>query len=95
MAFSKASMEGDSDALMDAMSDIVTQAEQLAKDKISKLPITGQQTGPLTIANPPVAIEGQSSTGTNKMGRDRKKMQQYADWDKRSTRVAGTDARRE
>ena len=81
--FSKASMEGASDALMDAMSDIVRRAEQLAKDKIAKLPITGQQMGPPTITNPPVATTGQSSTTTDKMGRERKKMQQYVDWDKK------------
>ena len=70
MVFSKASMEGASDALMDVMSDIVRRAEQLAKDKITKLPITGQQTGPPTITNPPVATAGQSSTATDKTGRD-------------------------
>ena len=76
-------MEGASDALMDIMSDIVRRAEQLAKDKIVKLPIVGQQTGPPTITNPPAAIAGQSSTATDKTGRDRKKTQQYADWDKK------------
>ena len=40
-------MEGASDALMDVMSDIVDRAQQLAKDKIARLPIAGnQQTGP-------------------------------------------------
>ena len=76
-------MEGASDALMDIMSDIIRRAEQLAKDKIAKLPIAGQQTGPPTITNPPAAIAGQSLTATDKMGRDRKKTQQYADWDKK------------
>ena len=65
------------------MSDIVRRAEQLAKDKIVKLPIAGQQTGPPTITNPPAATARQSSTATDKMGRDQKKMQQYADWDKK------------
>ena len=88
-------MEGASDALMDIMSDIVRRAKQLAKDKITKLPIVGQQTGPPTITNSPAVTAGQSSTATDKTGRDRKKMQQYTDWDKRSTRVAKTDARRE
>ena len=83
MVFSKASMEGASDALMDVMSDIVRRAEQLAKDKIRKLPIAGQQTGPPTITNPPAATAGQSSTATDKMGKDHKKTQQYADWDKK------------
>ena len=76
-------MEGASDALMDVMSDIVRRAKQLAKDKIAKLPIAGQQTGPPTITNPPVATAGQSLTATDKTGRDRKKTQQYADWDKK------------
>ena len=76
-------MEGASDALMDVMSDIVRRAEQLAKDKIAKLPIAGQQTGPPTITNPPVATAGQSSTATDKTGRDHKKTQQYTDWDKK------------
>ena len=75
-------MEGALDMLMDVMSDIVRRAEQLAKDKIVKLPIAGQQTGPPTITNPPAVTAGQSSTATDKMGRDRKKTQQYADWDK-------------
>ena len=83
MVFSKALMEGASDALMDIMSDIVRRAKQLAKDKIAKLPIAGQQTGPPTITNPPAATAGQSSTATDKTGRDRKKTQQYADWDKK------------
>ena len=69
--------------LMDVMSDIVRRAEQLAKDKIAKLPIVGQQTGPPTIKNQPVATAEQSSTATYKTGRERKKMQQYADWDKK------------
>ena len=76
-------MEGASDVLMDFMSDIVRRAEQLAKDKIAKLLIAGQQRGPPTITNPPVATAGQSSTATDKTGRDQKKTQQYADWDKK------------
>ena len=76
-------MKGASDVLMDVMSDIVRRAEQLAKDKIAKLSIAGQQMGPPTIANPPAVTAGQSSTATNKTGRNRKKMQQYADWDKK------------
>ena len=72
MLFSKASMEGASDALMDIISDIVRRAEQLAKDKIVELPIVGQQMGPPTITNPPVVTAGQSSTATYKMGRDQK-----------------------
>ena len=63
-------MEGASDALMDVMSDIVTRAKQLAKDKIVKLPIAGQQTGPPTITIPPAVTAGQSSTATDKTGRD-------------------------
>ena len=46
--------------LMDFMSDIVRRAEQLAKDKIAKLLIAGQQTGPPTITNPPVATAGKA-----------------------------------
>ena len=76
-------MEGASDALMDVMSDIVRRAVQLANDKIAKLPIVGKQMGPPTITNPPAATAGQSSTATDKTGRDRKKTQQYADWDKK------------
>ena len=83
MVFSKSSMEGASDVLMDVMSNIVRRAEQLAKDKIAKLLIVGQQTGPPTITNPPVTTAGQSSTATDKTRRDCKKMQQYADWDKK------------
>ena len=69
--------------LMDAMSNIVRRAEQLAKDKIAKVLMAGQQTGPPTITNPPVATAGQSSTATDKAGREQKKMQQYTDWDKK------------
>ena len=76
-------MEGASDMLMDVMSNIVRRAEQLAKDKIAKLPIAGQQTGPPTITNPPAVTAGQGLTATDKTGRDQKKMQQYADWDKK------------
>ena len=76
-------MEGASDGLMDVMSNIVRRAEQLAKDKIAKLLIAGQQMGPPTITNPPTATAGQSSTATDKTGRERKKMQQYADWYKK------------
>ena len=66
-------MEGASDTLIDVMSDIVRRAEQLAKDKIVKLLIAGQQTGPPTITNPPAVTAGQSLTATDKMARDRKK----------------------
>ena len=83
MVFSKALIEGASDTLMDAMSDIVRRAKQLAKDKIATLPITGQQAGPPTITNPPAATAGQSSTATDKTRREGKKMQQYTDRDKK------------
>ena len=63
-------MEGASDALMDIMSDIVRRADQLAKDKIAKVPIAGQQMGPPTITNPPGVTAGQSSTATDKTGRE-------------------------
>ena len=82
MVFSKTTMAGASDALMDVMSDIVNRAQQLAKDKIVRLPIVGnQQTGPPTITNPPTATAGQSSM--DKTAKERKKTQQYVDWDKR------------
>ena len=53
--FSKSAMEGASDALMAVKMDIVDKAQELAKSKISKLPIAQNQlTGPPTITNPPV-----------------------------------------
>ena len=67
---------------MDVMSEIVERAQQLAKDKIARLPITGnQEMGPPTMMNPPIVTAGQSST--DKMAKECKKTQQYADWDKR------------
>ena len=75
-------MAGASDALMDVMSDIVDRAQQLAKDKIARLPIMGnQQMGPLTITNPPTVTAEQSAM--NKTAKERKKTQQYTDWDMR------------
>ena len=72
-------MAGASDALMDVMSKIIERAQQLAKDKIARLPIAGnQQTGPPTITNPPTVTAGQSST--DKMAKEHKKTQQYVDW---------------
>ena len=50
--FSKAAMEGASDALMAVMTDIVDKAQELAKSKISQLPPT--------ITNPPVGPAAQS-----------------------------------
>ena len=79
--FSKAVIEGASDALMAVMSDIVDKAQQLVKDKISKLPIAAnQQTGLPTITNPLVRPTGQSSTDSKPV---KKRMQQYANWDTR------------
>ena len=60
--FSKTAMEGVSEALMAVMSDIIDRAQQLAKNKISQLPIAqSQPTGPPTITNPPVGPATQSS----------------------------------
>ena len=60
--FSKAAMEGALDALMVVMTDIVDKAQELAKSKISQLPIAqNQPTGPPTITNPPVGPAAQSS----------------------------------
>ena len=60
--FSKTAMEGASDALMAVMSDIVDKAQELAKSKISQLPIAqNQPTDSLTITNPPVGPAAQSS----------------------------------
>ena len=74
-------MEGASDALMAVMSDIVDKAQQLVKNKISKLPIAAnQQTGPPTITNPPVRPTGQSSTDDKTT---KKRTQQYAEWNTR------------
>ena len=51
-SFSKTVMESPSDALMAVMSDIVDRAQQLAKNKISQLPIAqSQPMGPPTITN--------------------------------------------
>ena len=53
--FSKGAMEGALDTLMAVMMDIVDKAQELAKSKISRLPIAqNQPMGPLTITNPPV-----------------------------------------
>ena len=41
--FSKAAMEGASDVLMAVMTDIVDKAQELAKSKISQLPIAQNQ----------------------------------------------------
>ena len=74
-------MEGASDTLMAVMSDIVDKAQQLAKNKISKLPITAnQQMGPPTITNPPIRPIGQSSTDDKTA---KKRTQQYAELDTR------------
>ena len=55
--------------------------QQLAKNKISKLPIAAnQQKGPPTISNPPVRPMGQSSTDDKPA---KKRTQQYAEWDTR------------
>ena len=77
--FSKGAMEGVSDALMAAMTDIVDKAQELAKSKIAVLPIAqNQPTGPPTITNPPVGSAAQSSTEGKPA---RKRTQQYAEWD--------------
>ena len=74
-------MAGASDALMAVMSGIVDKAQELAKNKISKLPIAANQpTGPPTIINPLVRPAGQSSTDDKPT---KKRTQQYAEWDTR------------
>ena len=66
--------------MMAVMSDIVDKAQELAKSKIAKLPITqSQPTGPPTITNPPI-LPAQSLTGSKPA---RKRAQQYAEWDKK------------
>ena len=79
--FSKTAMEGASDALMAVMLDIVDKAQELAKSKISQLPIAqNQSTGPPTITNPPVGPATKSSVEGKPA---RKRTQQYAEWDTR------------
>ena len=64
---------------MAVMSDIVDKVQELAKNKMSKLPIAAnQQTGPPTITNPPVRPTGQSSTDGKPV---KKRTEQYAKWD--------------
>ena len=86
--------------MMDVMSDIVDKVQQLAKNKISKLPIAeNQPTGPPTITNPLVRPAGQSSTDykpTRK--RTPAVIQQYAEWTAESSkdgRQKCVDAREE
>ena len=79
--FSKTAMEGASEALMTVMSDIIDKAQELAKSKISQLPIVqSQPTGPPTITNPPVGPAAQSSAEGKPA---RKQTQQYTEWDTR------------
>ena len=74
---SESAMEGASDTLMADKMDIVDKAQELAKSKISKLPIVQNQlTGPPTITNPPVGPATQSSMEGKSA---RKSTQQYAD----------------
>ena len=57
----------------------INKAQELAKSKISKLPITqSQPAGPPTITNSPVGLAAQSSMEGKPA---RKHTQQYADWD--------------
>ena len=64
---------------MAVMSDIMDRAQQLAKNKISLLPIAqSQPTGPLTITNPPVGPAAQSSAEGKPV---QKRTQQYTEWD--------------
>ena len=77
--FSKTAMEDALDALMTVMTDIVDKAQELAKSKISQLPIAQNQlTGPLTITNPPVGPATQSSVEGKPA---QKQTQQYTEWD--------------
>ena len=76
-------MVGASDPLLDMMSDIVDKAQQLAKNKISKLPIAANQPqGPPMITNLPMVPQ---STTYDKPVRRRTPaaIQQYAEWDNR------------
>ena len=74
-------MVGASDLLLDVMSNIVDKAQQLAKNKIVKLPIAvNQPVGPPTITKLPVV---QQSMTDDKPVRRRTPaaVQQYAEWD--------------
>ena len=81
--FSKQAMVGALDPLLDVMSDIVDKAQQLAKNKISKLPIAANQPpGPSMIKHLPVVPQ---SATDDKPARRRTPaaIQQYAEWDDR------------
>ena len=82
-SFSKEAMVGALDPLLDMMSDIVDKAQQLAKNKIAKLPIAqNQPVGPPMITKQPVV---QKSMMDDKPVRRRTPaaVQQYAEWDNR------------
>ena len=66
---------------MAVMLDILDKAQELAKSKISQLPIAqSQPTGPPTITNPPVGPATQSSVERKPA---QKQTQQYTEWDTR------------
>ena len=80
-SFQQTSHGGASDPLLDVMSDIVNKAQQLAKNKISKLPIAANQPpGPPTITHLPVVP--QSATDDKPVRRRTPAaIQQYTEWD--------------
>ena len=85
---SKTVMAGVSDPLCDIMSDIVDKTQQLAKDKIARMPITANQPmGPpmasTPVVQPVVQPMVQPVPSDRKPARKRTPavIQQYANWD--------------
>ena len=77
-------MEGASDALMDIMSDIVRRelsSWQRIKSQNYRLRVNKRDHQPLQTHQR--RQQDKAPTATDKTGRDRKKTQQYADWDKK------------